>query len=47
MGTRAGARPGLVVIGRECFGGREFESQHRILDGYFSHIGKAHLIKVN
>ena len=32
-------RRGLVVMGGDlCFEGFEFESQHRILDGHFSHI---------
>ena len=31
--------PGLVVMGGDsCFEGHGFESQHHILDGYFSHI---------
>ena len=34
-----GVSPGLVVMGRDSHSeGRGFESQHRILDGYFSHI---------
>ena len=32
-------RPGLVVLrGDSCSEGRRFESQHRILDGQFSHL---------
>ena len=31
--------PDLVVMGGDsCRNGHEFESQHRILDGYFSHL---------
>ena len=31
-----GGSPGLVVMGGDsCSKGREFESQHHILDGYF------------
>ena len=31
--------PGLVVMwGDSCSKGREFESQHHILDGHFSHL---------
>ena len=31
-----GGSPGLVVMGGDsCSKGRGFESQHRILDGYF------------
>ena len=34
-----GGSPGLVVIGGDsCSKGREFESQHHILDGHFSHL---------
>ena len=30
---------GLVVMGRDsCSEGRGFDSQHRILDGHFSHL---------
>ena len=32
-------RPGLVVLrGDSCSKGRRFESQHRVLDGQFSHL---------
>ena len=31
--------PGLVVMGGDSYSkGREFESQHHILDGHFSHL---------
>ena len=34
-----GGNPGLVVMGGDsCSEGRGFKSQHRILDGHFSHI---------
>ena len=34
-----GGSPGLVVMGGDsCSEGRGFESQHRILDGHFSHL---------
>ena len=34
-----GGSPRLVVIGVDsCSEGRGFESQHHILDGYFSHL---------
>ena len=34
-----GGSLGLVVMGGDsCSEGREFESQHHILDGHFSHI---------
>ena len=34
-----GGSPGLVVMGRDSHSEiRGFESPHRILDGYFSHI---------
>ena len=34
-----GGRTGLVVMGGDlCSKGREFESQHGILDGNFSHL---------
>ena len=34
-----GWSPGLVVMGVDsCSKGREFESQHHILDGHFSHL---------
>ena len=33
-----GMSPGLVVMGGDSFSkGRKFESQHRTLDGHFSH----------
>ena len=33
-----GGSPGLVVMGGDsCSKGHEFESQHHILDGHFSH----------
>ena len=33
-----GGSPGLVVMGGDsCSKGREFEPQHRILDGHFKH----------
>ena len=36
---RRGGRPGLVVMGGDlCYKGREFESQHYILDGHFAHL---------
>ena len=28
----------MVMGGHSCSKGREFESQHRILDGHFSHL---------
>ena len=35
----SGGSPGPVVMGDDlCTRGRGFESQHRILDGHFSHI---------
>ena len=38
-----GGSPGLVVKGVDLQSrGREFESWHRILDGYFSH----HIVKI-
>ena len=34
-----GGSPGLVVMGGDsCSEGHGFESQHHILDGYFSHL---------
>ena len=37
--TLLGGSPGLVVMGRDSRSeGREFESQHHILDAHFSHI---------
>ena len=34
-----GGSPGLVVMGGDsCLKGCGFESQHRILDGHFSHL---------
>ena len=34
-----GGSPGLVVMGGDlCSEGRDFESQHHILDGHFSHL---------
>ena len=34
-----GGSPGLVIMGGDsCSEGGEFESQHRILDGHFSHL---------
>ena len=34
-----GGNPGLVLMGGDpCAKGRQFESQHRILDGHFSHL---------
>ena len=34
-----GGSPGLVVTGEgSCSEGHGFESQHRILDGHFSHL---------
>ena len=36
---RMGREPSLVVMGGySCLEGREFESRHRILNEYFSHI---------
>ena len=40
-----GGSPGLVVMGRDSrFEGRGFKSQHRILDGHFSHIFAAKIV---
>ena len=34
-----GESPGLVVMGGDSYSeGRGFESQHRVLDGHFSHL---------
>ena len=34
-----GQEPGLVVMGGDsCSKGREFESQHQLLDRHFSHL---------
>ena len=36
---KMGGSPGLVVMGRDSHSeGRGFDSQHRILDGHFSHL---------
>ena len=37
--TMEGRSPSLVVVGGDsCSQGCEFESQHHILDGHFSHL---------
>ena len=42
----AGGSPGLVVMGGDsCSKGRGFESQHRLLDGHFSHLFVVIIVK--
>ena len=43
--TILGRSPGLVVMGGDsCFRGCKFESQHRILDGHFSHVSVVRIV---
>ena len=42
-----GGSPGLVVMGRDSHSeGCVFKSQHRILDGHFSHISDVKVLKL-
>ena len=36
----------MVMGGYSCYEGRGFESQHRVLDGHFSHIFVAKIVMV-